>query len=94
VSNGNHTNHTNHTNGHNGSNDDSFLNGWKEISEFLRTSESTAKRWHRHNRLPVCTAVGGVFCRKEWLFEWADSQRNYEIDRKSNKIPVNCIDPI
>ena len=71
MSNGNHSNH-------NG--DDSFLSGWKEISEFLHTSKSTAKRLHKTRRLPICTAGGGVFCRKEWLLEWADNQYDVEKD--------------
>ena len=35
-----------------------MLVGWKEIAAHLRVSKTTAQRYHRAGRMPVCTTIG------------------------------------
>lgn len=56
------------------------LQGWKEIAEYLRRDERTAKRWEKQRGLPVRRIPGAgranVYCLVSELEQWLVSEQN------------------
>ena len=63
-----------------GTDDRERLEEWKEISAYIQVHPSTAKRFHKHDGLPVhkrgFTQKARVFAYKSELDEWVKSKRN------------------
>lgn len=47
-----------------------ILRGWKEIAEYLKVHEDTAKRWFKKDRMPVNQRNGRVSADKDELRAW------------------------
>ena len=60
---------------------DEWLNGWKEIADFLGCSTRTAKKYHYQYNMPVYRKMGPVRALKSEINEWIK-----KIDEKFTKI--------